>query len=78
VNTLGILGDVSAVAGSFSGLLWRRGHDVVGGKNDPTNTSRRSEPATIMFEIVRSGFVTIIISPGSWRESEDGLRQIIL
>jgi len=79
MDTLCILGGVSAVAGSFSGLLWRLGNiDVGGRKNHPPDTSRRSEPATIIVEIVKSGLGDLIISPRSWRESKDGLRQVIL
>jgi len=78
METLCVLGGISAVAGSFSGLLWRLGNILIGGwKYHPPDTSRRSEPVTIIGKIVRSGLGTIIISPGSWRESENGLRQII-
>ena len=59
-----VSGGISAVAGSFSELLWRLGNILVGGrKYHPPDTSRRSEPVTIIGEIGRSGLGIIIISP---------------
>jgi len=74
--TVIVLRVISAVAGSDSGLHWRPGNKIGGFQDHKPNASRRSVLSAVMVKTVRQELKPINISPGSWRESGDRLRQI--